>query len=151
MTARISIDDLALAREFVFKSTNTGKWNKPHWQAAASAMAWFIRELPGSPLLMNRVLRLMGNHSDAAIALSEATNLIRAQSLDASILNTDPSTSTQATGRSLEEVLEEDLEEMDASPIPPRPARRHRQQPGHRRLRCLRGPQRQQRPPLHPR
>ncbi len=123
MAARTSPEDLNLAREFIFKSTNIGKWNKPHLQAAASAMAWFIRELPGSPLLMNRLLRILGNHSDAAAAMSEATNLIRAQSLDASILNADvyPPTSTQAprgAGRSLEEVLEEDLD-LDASPIPP--------------------------------
>ncbi len=112
MSARISIDDLALAHEFIYKSTNTGKWNKPHWQAAASAMAWFIRELPGSPVLMNRVLKLMRNHPDATLAMSEATNLIRAQSLDASILNVDT-----GVGRSLEEVLEEDLEDLEASPI----------------------------------
>ncbi len=123
MAARTSPEDLNLAREFIFKSTNIGKWNKPHLQAAASAMAWFIRELPGSPLLMNRLLRILGNHSDAAAAMSEATNLIRAQSLDASILNADvyPPTSTQApmgAGRSLEEVLEEDLD-LDASLIPP--------------------------------
>ncbi len=117
MTARVTSDDLALAREFIFKSPNTGKWNKPHWQAAAFAMAWFIRELPGSPLLMNRVLKLMGNHPDATIAMSEATSLIRAQSLDASILNAGPPTSTQAPpGRSLEEVLEEDLD-LNESPI----------------------------------
>ncbi len=119
----ISANDLNLAREFIFRSTNTGKWNKPHWQAAAAAMAWFIRELPGSPLLMNRALKLMTGHSDAAIAMSEATNLIRAQSLDASILNTNTNASsltpTQApplSGRSLEEVLEEDLD-LDASLI----------------------------------
>ncbi len=116
----ISANDLNLAREFIFRSTNTGKWNRLHWQAAAAAMAWFIRELPGSPLLMNRALKLMTGHSDAAIAMSEATNLIRAQSLDASILNTNtnasPLTPTQApplSGRSLEEVLEEDLD-LDA-------------------------------------
>ncbi len=128
MTARVTFDDLALAREFIFKSTNTGNWNKPHWQAAAFAMAWFIRELPGSPLLMNRVLKLMESHPDATIAMSEATSLIRAQSLDASILpNTGPPTSTQAplgAGRLLEEVLEEDLD-LNESPItsgrPPQP------------------------------
>ncbi len=126
MATRISANDLTLACEFIFKSTSVGKWNKPHWQAAAMAMAWFIRELPGSPVLLNRVLRLMESHTDAAVAMSEATNLIRAQSLDASILSAVPpvpSTSTQAhpgTGRSLEEVLEEDLEDLglDASPIP---------------------------------
>ena len=71
-------------------------------------MAWFIHELPSSPVLLNRVLKLMGNHSDTALALSEATNLIRAQSLDASILNANPD-----AGR----LLEEDLEDLDASPI----------------------------------
>ncbi len=88
-------EDFALARDFIFKSTNTGKWNKPHWQAAAVAMAWFIRELPGSPMLMNRVLKLMTGHPDRNIALAEAANLIRAQfGLDASLLNDHP-TSTQ--------------------------------------------------------
>ena len=88
----IPLEDFALARDFIFRSTNTGKWNKPHWQAAAVAMAWFIRELPGSPMLMNRVLKIMTDHPDRILAQEKAANLIRAQyGLDASLL-----TSTQA-------------------------------------------------------
>ena len=103
--AMISADDLALAREFIYKSPSTGKWLKPQWQAAAAAMAWFIRELPGSPMLMNRVLDRLKSNTDPIAAREEAANLIRAQhGLDASVLTT----STQVPG----------VDELDVSLIP---------------------------------
>ncbi len=87
--------DVALASDFIFKSPNKGKWNKPHWQATATTMVWFIRELPRSPLLMNRVLKIMTSHQDPATASADSMNLIRAQSgLEASVLSTSPPTST---------------------------------------------------------
>ena len=100
----ISPDDFALARDYVRGTANTAKWNKPHFQAAAAGMAWLIRELPGSPRLMNKLLDLLkGDNRTTAVA--DATNLIRAQfGLDASVLTT----STQAPG----------LDEFDVSSIP---------------------------------
>ncbi len=115
----VLIEDFALAQEFIFRSPSTGKWNKPHWQAVAAAMAWFIRELPGSPVLMNRMYKIMTSHPDPTTAKAEAANLIRAQhGLNASILN--PSTSTQvplAAQQRLEE--EDDDSELDVSQITP--------------------------------
>ncbi len=94
-TIMISPDDFALAREYVRGTAHTAKWNKPHFQAAAAGMAWLIRELPGSPRLMCRLLDLLTTGDDRSAAISNATNLIRAQfGLDASVL----STSTQIPG-----------------------------------------------------
>ena len=112
------VDDLRLAHEYIYMSPSTAKWNKPHYQAAAAAMAWFLRELPGTPLLMKKVLAILqADKVDPAIARADATNLIRAQhGLSASLL--DPSgpfqTSTQnPAARS----VEDELDELDESHI----------------------------------
>ncbi len=72
----VLVDDIVLARDYV-AGTGNHKWNKPELQAAAAAMAWIIRELPGSPLLFRAVVDMVG--SDPTKGLDKATALLRAQ------------------------------------------------------------------------
>ncbi len=113
-------DDFRLAHEYIYMSPSTAKWNKPHYQAAAAAMAWLLRELPGTPLLMRKVLSILQSDGDPVIAREEATNLIRAQhGLSASLLDPrgPPHTSTQnPRGQGVEDELDE-LDELDESHI----------------------------------
>ncbi len=69
-------DDVVLARDYV-AGVGNHKWNKPELQAAAAAMAWIIRELPGSPMMIKAMVDVLGK--DPANGLDKATALLRAQ------------------------------------------------------------------------
>ncbi len=72
-------DDIVLAQDYV-AGTGGHKWNKPELQAAAAAMAWFIRELPGSPILFRALVNLVTTATaDPTTGLDKATALLQAQ------------------------------------------------------------------------
>ncbi len=69
-------DDIVLARDYV-AGVGNHKWNKPELQAAAAAMAWIIREIPGSPVMIRAMVDMLGK--DPTNGLNKATALLRAQ------------------------------------------------------------------------
>ncbi len=84
---RITAVDITLARDYVRGAGS--KWTKPQITSAADGMAWLIRELPGSAALLSKMLRLMEGHPDPVIAMGDVANLVRAQDLDANILDVE--------------------------------------------------------------
>ncbi len=86
---RITAVDLSHAHDYVRNAPSISKWTKPQIVSAADGMAWLLRELPGSPKLLARLLDLVHGHPDPVIAMGDVANLVRAQSLDSSILEAE--------------------------------------------------------------
>ena len=83
---RITAADLSHACDFVRNSPGVSKWTKPQIMSAADGMAWLLRELPGSPGLLAKLMDLLHGHPDPVIAIGDVANLVRAQTLDCNIL-----------------------------------------------------------------
>ena len=84
---RITAVEITLARDYIRGAGS--KWTKPQIVSAADGMAWLIRELPGSASLLSKMLHLMEGHPDPVIAMGDVANLVRAQALDANILEAE--------------------------------------------------------------